>query len=403
MGTLNRAILRLACLGARAAMVPITIGIACGALWCAQIQELNQLPAQANSTTWNPSEGAPIGAQFVGRAVCGGCHVSEGETQQTTPMAEAAESAAEFRILRDHPRLSLKLGPYTYEIMRRETASDYSVNDGKQSVTEPILWAFGKGEAGQTYVFTHAGAYYQSRVSFFNDVQKLDLTLGASLETPRSLEEALGDRMSPNEARACIGCHTTNAVTGVHLHVQTMTLGIGCEACHGPGGEHVKAVKAGHLETTHIFNPGKLAGGELDDFCGACHRTWWQVLILRTRGVNNVRFQPYRLENSRCWDADDKRISCIACHDPHQHRRREVAFYTPKCLACHASARTETRRGSAGAEVSDRSDAKGPKSCPVSNHECISCHMPRYELPGGHFRFTDHQIRVVRAGEPYPN
>jgi len=29
--------------------------------------------------------------------------------------------------------------------------------------------------------------------------------------------------------------------------------------------------------------------------------------------------------------------------------------------------------------------------------------MPQYELPGGHFKFTDHQIRVVRAGEPYPD
>jgi hypothetical protein len=136
----------------------------------------------------------------------------------------------------------------------------------------------------------------------------------------------LGERLSPNEASACIGCHTTNAVAGKRLRVQTMTMGVGCEACHGPGGEHVKAIKAGHPETAHIFNPGKLAGGELDDFCGSCHRTWWQVLILRTHSVNNVRFQPYRLENSRCWDAEDTRISCIACHDPHQHRRREVLY-----------------------------------------------------------------------------
>jgi hypothetical protein len=29
--------------------------------------------------------------------------------------------------------------------------------------------------------------------------------------------------------------------------------------------------------------------------------------------------------------------------------------------------------------------------------------MPRYEIPGSHFDSTDHMIRVVRAGEPYPN
>lgn len=28
--------------------------------------------------------------------------------------------------------------------------------------------------------------------------------------------------------------------------------------------------------------------------------------------------------------------------------------------------------------------------------------MPKVELPGGHAQFTDHNIRVVKAGEPYP-
>jgi hypothetical protein len=29
--------------------------------------------------------------------------------------------------------------------------------------------------------------------------------------------------------------------------------------------------------------------------------------------------------------------------------------------------------------------------------------MPKIELPGAHARFTDHQIRIVRSGEAYPN
>jgi hypothetical protein len=28
--------------------------------------------------------------------------------------------------------------------------------------------------------------------------------------------------------------------------------------------------------------------------------------------------------------------------------------------------------------------------------------MPKLELPGVHASFTDHMIRIVRAGEPYP-
>jgi hypothetical protein len=29
--------------------------------------------------------------------------------------------------------------------------------------------------------------------------------------------------------------------------------------------------------------------------------------------------------------------------------------------------------------------------------------MPKVELPGSHSVFTDHQIRIVRAGDRYPN
>jgi len=33
---------------------------------------------------------------------------------------------------------------------------------------------------------------------------------------------------------------------------------------------------------------------------------------------------------------------------------------------------------------------------------CTTCHMPKYELPGGHFKFTDHDIRIVRLNAPFP-
>jgi hypothetical protein len=29
--------------------------------------------------------------------------------------------------------------------------------------------------------------------------------------------------------------------------------------------------------------------------------------------------------------------------------------------------------------------------------------MPKVNLPGGHLRFTDHEIRIVHPGDAYPN
>jgi hypothetical protein len=41
-------------------------------------------------------------------------------------------------------------------------------------------------------------------------------------------------------------------------------------------------------------------------------------------------------------------------------------------------------------------------ACKVGVKDCASCHMPRVDLPGTHFKFTDHRIRIARQGDPYP-
>jgi formate-dependent nitrite reductase cytochrome c552 subunit len=41
--------------------------------------------------------------------------------------------------------------------------------------------------------------------------------------------------------------------------------------------------------------------------------------------------------------------------------------------------------------------------CAVAKANCVSCHMPKVKLANEHITFTDHFIRIVRAGEPYPD
>ena len=107
-------------------------------------------------------------------------------------------------------------------------------------------------------------------------------------------------------------------------------------------------------------------------------------------GEKNVRFQPYRLANSQCFLGDDKRIRCTACHDPHQDLVRDGAAYDHACLACH------------GPKPANAAGLAMFKGCPVASKNCVTCHMPKVTIPGAPTVFTDHQIRVVRAGDPYP-
>lgn len=340
---------------------------------------------------WQPTQ-APPGAHYVGRQACAQCHAQEAAQQAQTPMGRALERVSDCKILHAHPVLKVRLGRYQYRIVTSGGHSTYTVTDGVSTFSTPIAWAFGQGEAGQTYVYERAGRFYESRVSFFNDTQSLDLTLGYTGTNPHNVEEAAGRLTSPDEAKDCFSCHATAAVSAGKLQLDKLTPGISCEGCHGPGADHIKAVQAGDLRNLHIFNPGRLDTQDLSDFCGSCHRSWQEVEMEHLQGVVDVRFQPYRLELSQCFSPIDPRISCLACHDPHRQLQTNPAYYDAKCLACHLL------RG----EIVKTSARKMAPACPVSDKNCVTCHMPKYELPGAHYKFTDHYIRVVRAGAPYP-
>ncbi len=308
-------------------------------------------------------------------------------------MANAATRPLASEALRSHDQLTFRVPPYTYQILRKQDGSEYSVSDGAHSISAPVSWAFGLGEAGQTYILEHNGTLFESRVSYYRAPDGLDFTPGATRTPSANLEDALGRRMlyAPETSR-CFACHTTASKASNRFDPNRLIPGVTCEACHGPGAKHVAAMKAGRTKEglNSILDPGQLDPVDQVDFCGACHRTFADVALTQTFGILNLRFQPYRLEKSQCWAKSNAGITCLSCHNPHQPRVRDLASYDDKCLACHQP------RSSSG-PARDHPAA----SCKVSTSNCVSCHMPKYEMPGMQFKFTDHYIRIVRKGEAY--
>jgi hypothetical protein len=370
----------------------------------------NRIPQKAMGQTFDPSPDwrpthAPVNARYMGNASCSECH-TEGVTHLDTPMAQALEPVAERRLLKKNTPLTFKQGQFSYSITRSGDQSFYTVTDGKDSISLPILYAFGQGKVAQTYVFQRDGKFYEGRVSFYGRINGLDLTMGAAEAVPVSIEGALGRVLSSALINDCFSCHSTAAVSQGRLQLDKMTPGITCEGCHGAGEKHVLTMKARsdsrnrgeaapELAYKYIFNPGQFDTEGLTQFCGACHRSWIQVQMLGIRGVENVRFQPYRIFKSKCYDHQDKRISCTACHNPHEELVTDAAYYDARCLACHQSAKKAAEKPAASAR-------KAP-TCPTASQNCASCHMPKIELPGAHHKFTDHRIRIARPGDPYPN
>lgn len=341
--------------------------------------------AGPESDAGNSAPQTPDVSQFRAVRNCATCHPAQAKPQPGTSMAHAMELVSECGILKNHPTLTFRSRGYSYRIERKDAESVYSVSDGAETLSVPIRYAVGLGSAGQTYVFEKDGAYYESLVSYFRELDGLDITLGDQNVSPANLLEAAGRRIGEGELTLCFGCHSTNAVVDSKLSFDSLVPGVQCERCHGETQNHLKGLRSGDAKLFAMKDLRHMSSEETSHFCGQCHRTWEQIAANGPHGTSNVRFQPYRLTNSRCYDADDARISCTACHDPHKEVDRNSTDYDSKCQACHGEAKP------------------GAQACRIGSKNCARCHMPKIELTGGHFKFTDHEIRVVRAGEPYPN
>jgi len=320
-------------------------------------------------------------------SLCAKCH-SEALSQPDTAMARALETVQQSGVLISHPLLTATYGKYSYRIERTGDQSIYSVTDGTSTITMPIRWVFGASSAmGQTYILEKDGELYESRMSWYRTLGGLGPTLGGERTLPTSLLEAAGRLMRHDDKLRCFGCHATNAVHGTQLTLEKIVPGVQCGHCHEATEAHLAAI-SGQSDKSKIpvglFKLQNLSAEQAANFCGQCHRTWTEIATQGNFGVSNVRYQPYRLTGSKCFDPDDARISCLACHDPHKEVSDEPTDYDAKCEACHAGGKPAA------------------KQCSVSKSKCVTCHMPKIELPGGHYKFSDHRIRIVRPNEPFP-
>jgi Cytochrome c554 and c-prime len=345
-------------------------------------------PTQDNSSREN----------FVGSNACARCHEVKVATQKKTPMAHAAMSASLSDILHAHPLMVFVPGKYKYRIESKLGSSRYSVSDENQRLSFPLLWAFGTGRVGQSYLFKKENAdFFEARVTYFESLKTIEFTPSRALLSPSSVEEAMDRPVPQGEVMRCFGCHTTGSSTGGRFDETHLVPGVTCEACHGPGAGHVRsmtdeAAASSAAGKPGIFNSAHLAPADAVDFCGACHGTWWDVKLAGVKGVSTARSAPYRLVTSKCWGKGDARLTCTACHDPHEQLQTDAAAYDKACLKCHANS----------PESSKIASHLSP-ACPVATNRCTSCHMQKVYVPEMLDNFTDHRIRIVKAGEPFPD
>lgn len=198
----------------------------------------------------------------------------------------------------------------------------------------------------------------------------LAISPGLGSAEPSSYEDAFGRVLSPGFQEKCLSCHGEPGTLGTGVRG-----GVQCESCHGPGLDHVQAIRQGKPGAS-IVNPNKLAADQRLDTCARCHTGFSDRSdpLPKEMLVSN---QVSALRNSECFIQSGKALTCTNCHDSHRDRTSAEVEKASNatCLGCHSSA------------------AKHAGVCPVNaNGGCTGCHMPRVDA--GVFHMTDHWIRI---------
>lgn len=222
----------------------------------------------------------------------------------------------------------------------------------------------------------------------------------------------------------CAECHSTGVEKNYDFVARTYRtryeeINVACEACHGPGSEHVAAARASSLDgldqsgfamslsprSRWVFKDGASIATRIQgqashqlSTCARCHsrrRTLGEYAhgedLLQTHRLAMLNAPLYHADGqildevyvhgsflqSKMYEAG---VVCSDCHEPHTS---QIKFQgNGLCAQCHLPATFDT--------VSHHHHVEGSAGA-----QCVSCHMPEKTYMGVDDR-RDHSMRVPR-------
>jgi tetratricopeptide (TPR) repeat protein len=198
----------------------------------------------------------------------------------------------------------------------------------------------------------------------------------------------------------CLFCHTTDARSALEgASPAANDRAIGCERCHGPGANHLRAM-ASKFPDSAIVNPAHASADGRVRVCGQCHGFHHSSPLGRTDPFW-IRYESTTLVWSRCYTESAGTFDCMTCHDPHHDNDRSDAHYNARCLSCHGALPSEGPGTARKPTESPREPPVKAAVCPINSQDgCVKCHMPTFESKPLHATFADHFIRVHPETRP---
>jgi hypothetical protein len=219
---------------------------------------------------------------------------------------------------------------------------------------------------------------------------------------------------------ACAVCHTTGYTpTGSQFPDKPGIVGtwafnsIQCEACHGPGGEHVNRSSKANIRVDKSA-----------EACAQCHRRGTDMTVVPASGG----FIEHREQYQEMLKSKHAGLNCVSCHNPHKRARQDptatcatchpdvVAEYTGsrhhkagvRCEQCHMpnAARTAVRRGPFEGDLPSHlfkinTDVTAPMFTPDGRfamgyltwqYACLPCHAGRDQAWAAQYLVGIHKV-----------
>jgi tetratricopeptide (TPR) repeat protein len=344
------------------------------------------LKLSGNYRTENPLMPEP--SPYTGASRCASCHPKETRTHDRSRHSRTLHHGRALLDLPfpDKPLADPDNALVTHTFKRDGEHIEVETRAGDRVFEIVVKYAFGVRERYVTMIGRDEEKNYRAlRLSSYHSAN--GVAWGPTAGDVPDSDSAENIRGQPIPVRdgivRCVYCHVTNfrdfrdppPESGF---CPTVTdAGIGCERCHGPGGNHLAAIRAGFPDRA-IVNAGTSSSSAITAQCADCH------IVGSTPDINAapdnpdyVRSPGLTLTFSRCYTESDGEMSCLTCHDPHRDDEEPVGFYESKCLSCHSQKN--------GSQTACRVN-------PITN--CLNCHMPKIPIAVLHASLTDHYIRV---------
>jgi tetratricopeptide (TPR) repeat protein len=366
-------------------------------------------------------------ATFVGSNQCRSCHKQEYDKWQQSHHRMAMAEASAETVLGDFANSEFEHYGVTTRFFMKEGKYVVQTIGPEGIVGEfPVTHTFGWYPL-QQYLVPFPGGRFQCLPIAWN-VEKKEWYHLYPDTPPEPADWLYWTNQAQNWNGMCAECHSTDLKKNYDISVDSYQttwseISVGCEACHGPGSDHVRWAELPEMGRPVIENDaltvrtGDLTSQQQIELCAPCHSRRMSLDDNIHRHADFLDYGIPQLLSPGMYFADGqiqdevyvygsfiqskmyaRDIRCSDCHDVHSGFR--IREGNDLCLQCHKRAVYDTKdhhfhkqKGELGEPVKAQD---GRVLFGVgTGASCEQCHMPGRDYMGIDYR-PDHSFRIPR-------